>query len=184
LIRLGERGIREAFAYFHVGGPLHGIIQAFQMLHVQGRDDVDARRQDVLHVLVALGITAAGRVGMRQFIHQRDLRTARKERIDIHLFHLDASVLRSAHRDALQALDQARRVFAAMGFDHRDDHVDAFGLQAMGLLERLVGLAHARRIAQIYLETAAAIAAYHLQERRSLVRHAWESTPCRRARGS
>ena len=40
------------------------------MLYIDGSIDVDAGFQKLLHVLVPLGVTAAVRIGMGQFIYE------------------------------------------------------------------------------------------------------------------
>ena len=52
------------------------VVNGFDVLHVHGRDDVDALAQQLLDVLVALGVPAARRVGVGQLVHEGHGRTA------------------------------------------------------------------------------------------------------------
>ena len=55
------------------------------MLDVDCRVDVDAAIEQFLDIEVALGMTAARRIGMGQFVDQRDLRAARDDGVEIDL---------------------------------------------------------------------------------------------------
>ena len=56
----------------------HDIVQAFDMLDVERRVDVDAVRQDFLDVEVALGMAAAGRVGVGELVDEDQRRAPRR----------------------------------------------------------------------------------------------------------
>lgn len=59
------------------------------MLHVDGREDVDARLEHGLDVLPALRVLLARRVGVRELVDQAQLGAAQQDRREIHLldFH-------------------------------------------------------------------------------------------------
>ncbi len=46
--------VRDGLALNHAGDPLDDIVHRFEVLDVQGRDDVDPRREQLVDVLVAL----------------------------------------------------------------------------------------------------------------------------------
>ena len=75
------------------------------MLDVDRADDVDAGAQQVLHVFVTLSVLAIGRVGVREFIDQRDGRLARDDRVHIHLLERDAVISREPRRHDLEVAD-------------------------------------------------------------------------------
>ena len=50
------------------------VLQAFEMLDVERGPDVDAVAQDLLDVLVALGVDQARRVRMRELVDEQQLR--------------------------------------------------------------------------------------------------------------
>ena len=78
---------------------LDRVVQALQVLHVQRADHVDPCREDLLHVLVTLGVSAVGRVGVGQLVHQGHLRLAREDGVDVHLLDGDAAVFHLPARD-------------------------------------------------------------------------------------
>ena len=62
---------------------------------------MDAGREDVLDVLVALGVAAAGHVGVGQLVDEGHLRLAGQHGVDVHLLDGDAVVFLAAARDRL-----------------------------------------------------------------------------------
>ena len=58
------------------------------MLDVQCRIDVDAVRQQFLHIHVAFRVSAAGSIGMRQLIDQNEARPAGEDGVDVHLLEM------------------------------------------------------------------------------------------------
>ena len=85
------------------------------MLDVEGADDVDARGQQILHVLIALGVLAARDVGVGQFVHQGDFGPPGQDRLQVHLLEDDAAILHLAPGNDLQAFDEFGRFFRAHG---------------------------------------------------------------------
>ncbi len=53
------------------------------MLNVDGGEHVDAGIQQLFNILPAFGMARAGRVAVRQFVHQDQRRTARQRGIEI-----------------------------------------------------------------------------------------------------
>ena len=70
--------VGDALLHFNAGGFLNQIIEALQVLNVERADDVDARAQKFLDVLVALDVLASGGVGVGQFIDQAHHRSPRQ----------------------------------------------------------------------------------------------------------
>ena len=113
------------------------------MLDVDGGIDVDAGFQDLLHVEVALGMAAAGCVGVGEFVDKGDLRPAGQDGIEVHLVQPAPFVLDAPARDDLEAVEQRLGLLPAMGFDHPDDDVVAVLDAGAGGLQHFVGLADA-----------------------------------------
>ncbi len=61
------------------------IVEAFEMLDVTGRIDIDARSEQFLDILIALVVAAAGRVGVGEFVDQHQPGPACDDRVDVHL---------------------------------------------------------------------------------------------------
>jgi hypothetical protein len=69
----------------NAGDAADHIVERFQMLHIDRAVDVDAGGEQLMHVLPAFGMARAGDVGMGQFVHQDQRRTARQCAVEIEL---------------------------------------------------------------------------------------------------
>ena len=128
LVGLGQHRVGDALAHLDADQFLDRVVQALQVLDVQRGDDVNAGREDLLHVLVALGVAAAGHIRVSQLVDERDGRAARQNGVDVHLVDGDAVILDPSPRNDFQAFDQRRRVGAAVRLDKADDNIDALRL--------------------------------------------------------
>ncbi len=113
------------------------------MLDVDRGIDIDAVGQQFLDVEIALGVTAARRVGVRELVDQRDLRPPRDQRIEVHLLERLVPVADPLARQHLEPLQQRLGLRPAMGLDHADDDIGARLLPGVGALQHLIGLADA-----------------------------------------
>ncbi len=104
----------------------------------------------------------AGHVGVRQLVHQRDLRPAGEHRVEVHLLEGGAAVAQPGPRDHLQAVDQCGGVRAAVGLDEADHHVGAALGTPVPLAQHGVGLADACGAAQIDPEVSRVRTAHRL----------------------
>ena len=138
-----EERVRHRLADAHAGRLGDRVVERLQVLDVHGGHDVDAGLEEVEHVLVALGVPAAGDVGVGELVDHTDLRLrARIASTSISSIVTPRySTLRRGHD--LEVLELRLGVAAAVGLDEADDHVDAAGPERVGLLEHLVGLADA-----------------------------------------
>jgi hypothetical protein len=57
------------------------VVEALDVLDIDRGIDVDAVAQQFGDVEIALRVPAAGRIGVREFIDQRDRRAARNDRV-------------------------------------------------------------------------------------------------------
>ena len=80
-----ENGVGYGLAHAHAGDLRHYVVEALDMLDVDRRVDVDAGIEQLLHVLVALGMPAARDVGMRQLVDQDQVRSPFQRGVDIEL---------------------------------------------------------------------------------------------------
>ncbi len=101
------------------------VVQALDVLDIDRRVDVDAVVEQLLDVEIALGVAAAGRVGVGELVDQHDLRTPRDDGVEVHLLERAALVLDVPARDDLEPLQQSLGLLAAVGLDHADDDVVA-----------------------------------------------------------
>ena len=102
---------------------------------------------------------------MSEFVHQRQLRPALQQAVQIHLGQNMPLMLDDPAGQDLQAARQGLRFGAAMRFDHRGDDVDAFLQPRLGGFQHGVGLADTRRHAEEDAQLASTRAASTGQER-------------------
>ena len=97
--------------------------------------------EDLLDVLIPLGVADAGDVGVGELVDEHDLRTAGEHGVEVHLLHELAVVLDLEAGDDLEAPDRLLGQLAAVGLDEADDDVLALGAAVVGLAEHREGLA-------------------------------------------
>ena len=151
-----EHRIRHGLAHPHMGDLRDHVVEALDMLDVDRGVDVDAAREQFLDVEIALGVAAAGRVGVGEFVDQRDLRMARDQRVEVHFLDALIPVLDPLARHDLEAVQQRLGLGAPMGLDDADHHIGAGLLPGMRALQHLVGLADAGGGADENLQPAGA----------------------------
>ena len=78
-----KHGIGQRFGNADSRDATDHIVQALQMLHIDGRKDIDACAQQFIDVLPAFRMTRAGRIRVRQFIHQDQCGMPREGGVDI-----------------------------------------------------------------------------------------------------
>jgi hypothetical protein len=144
------------------GLPLHDprnaldrIVERLQVLDVQRGQHGDARRHQLLHVLPALLVPAAGDVGVRQFVHHRYLRSAGKHGVDIHLFEPGVPVADLPPGHHLEAVQQRGCRQATVRLDEAHHHVLSPLLEAMRHSQHRVGLAHPGGVGEPDVQAAA-----------------------------
>ena len=78
--RIGHR-----LAHPDAGDLGNDVVQAFDVLDIEGSVDVDAASDQLLDIHVTFGMAAARRIGVRQLINQRQLRASCQQGVQIHL---------------------------------------------------------------------------------------------------
>ena len=150
--------IRHGLADADAGDLGDDVVQALNMLDVERGVDVDAARQQFLDIEIALGMAAAGRIGMGEFVDEDEGRAPRQDRVQVHLVERAALVVDEPARDDLETVDQAFRLAAAMGLDDADHDIDPFRPAGAAGGQHLIGLADARRRAEEDLQAPAPFA--------------------------
>ena len=133
------------------------------MLDVEGRDDADPGVEQLLDVLPALLVARARDVGVCKLVDERDLRGPREDRVHVHLLEGAFAVLDLPARHDLQVADLRRRLGAPVRLDEADDDVLAVVAAAAPLVQHRVGLADARRGAEVDAQLSAG---HHVRLRR------------------
>ncbi len=156
--------VGHRFAHPHAGHAAHYVVQAFQMLYVDGCQHVDAGIQQLFHILPAFGVARTVSVAVRQFIHQHQRRVARQRGVEIEFMHQPAAMLDAFLRQQRQAVEQGGGLAAAVGFHHADQHVQPLSAQTLGFLQHGVGFADAGAGTEEYLQSAARFFIGHRQQ--------------------
>ena len=77
--------VGDRLALADAGDALDDVVDRLEVLDVDRRDHVDAGVEQLLDVLPALLVAAAGHVGVRQLVDERDLGPAGEHGVDVHL---------------------------------------------------------------------------------------------------
>ncbi len=144
-----EKRVRHGFA----GHAADHVVEAFQMLHVDGGHHVDAGIQQLVDILPAFGMARATGVAVRQLIHQDHRRMTGQGSIKIEL--RVAMLAGGATRQQRQAVKQLRRFGPVMGLHHADQHLQPLRAQAPCLLQHREGFPHPGAGAKVDLQLAA-----------------------------
>jgi hypothetical protein len=155
LVGRGDHGVGHGLAHARPGELRHLVVEALEVLDVDGGEDVDARRHDVGDVLVALGVLDPGRIGVRELVDQDQLGRAREDRRQVHLLDRRAAVLDAAAGEHLEPRDQRRGLRPPVRLHEADDDVAAGFRLRLALLQHPVRLADARGHAEEDLVAAA-----------------------------
>ena len=140
MIEFGHR-----LAHADAGDARHHIVQALDVLDIQRCIDIDAGGDQFLDIHVAFGMAAAGSVGVGEFIHQRELRAACQQGVEVHFVERVAAVFDRAAWDGFQAVEQRLGFLAAVGFDNTDRDIGAFAKASLGSGQHFERLADAWR---------------------------------------
>ena len=104
LVGAVEHPVGDALSHRHPGDGRHRVVEALDVLHIDGGVDVDARPQQFVHVLIALLVAAAVGVGVGQFVHQHQLGAAGDGRVQIEFPQGDAPMLHRQGGQSFQPL--------------------------------------------------------------------------------
>ena len=107
-------------------------------------------------ILPSLGMTAAGNIGVRVFVDQKQARPPRQCAVQVKLLHDLVAVDDRLARKSLEAFGQLLGLAAAMCLDQAGDDVAPAGFLGAGGRQHGVGFADAGRGAEKYLQMPAA----------------------------
>jgi hypothetical protein len=93
-----QDGVRDGFAHRDAGDLGDHIVEAVEVLDVEGGIDVDAGIDQFDDILPAFGVAAARGVGVGEFVHQDEAGVAGKRGVEIELFESDAAMRHTATR--------------------------------------------------------------------------------------
>src|SRR6516162_1985325 len=139
--------LRDALA----GELFDRVALVFDVLKIDGADDGDAGLEELFNVLPAVSVAAAGRIVVREAVHEADLRAPRKNSGDVHglaAFGLQRS---NDFERGEDGLDVGRN----FGLNSADDHVLAAFAATAAFVKHAEGFADAGSVAEKNLEAAA-----------------------------
>ncbi len=119
------------------------------MLDVQGAVDADARVEQLLDVLPALGVARAGGVGVGQLVHQEEAGAARQGGVEVELLQRDAAVLERPLGQRGKTLEERRGLGTAVRLEDADHDVHPLPRTGARRLQHRVRLPHAGRGAEV-----------------------------------
>ena len=144
-------GLPNAYA----GDAAHHIVQAFEVLHVDGGQHIDTDFKQLFDVLPTLGVAAARGVAVGQFIDQQHGRLAGQRGVEVELFDRLAFDLKHAQRQDFQALQLLQRFLSAVVLDDAHHHVHTLLAQALRGFQHGVGFSDTCRRTEKNLQLAA-----------------------------
>ena len=142
-VRLVEHAVGHRFRDPDVRDLPNDVVEALEVLHVDGGVDVDSGRQQFLDVLPAFRVTRARRVAVREFVDEHQVGAAREHRVDVEFVQHRTAILDAALRNHRQAVQQRFGVGAPMCLRYADHDVDALGQHFAGFGQHRVRLADA-----------------------------------------
>ena len=114
------------------------------MLDIERGPDIDAGGENLVDVLPALRMPAAGDIGVGVFVDEQQTGMARKCSVEVEFLEDLISINDRLARKNFEAFDERFGLAPAVGFDESGNHVAPVGLRGARGREHGVGLAHAR----------------------------------------
>ena len=145
LVRLLEHLVGERLAYPDLGELGDRVVQALEVLDVDGGDHVDSCRKHLVDVLPALLVARVRQVRVRELVDQRQLGRAADDRVDVHLLQLEAAVGRAQARHLLEPLRERGGLRTVVRLEVADHDVPPVRMCRAPLLQHPVGLPDTRR---------------------------------------
>ena len=142
VVRGVKEGIGDGLSHLHAGDPADDVIQTFQMLDVNGGEDVNPGLQQFVHILPALWMAGAGGITVRQLIHQNQRRTAGEGGVEIELIHVAPAVGEPPRRQGAQALQHRGGLFPAVGLRHANQNIQPLRPEPLRFRQHRPGFPH------------------------------------------
>ena len=135
---------------------LDDVVQRLEVLHVHRGDDADPLVEQRDHVLPALGPSGPGDVGVRQLVHDDDLRPPGDDGLDVHLLERHAAVLDAASGEPTSRSRTCASVSARPWVSTKPTTTSTpRPLRAWASVEHPERLPHSGRRADVHLESPA-----------------------------
>ena len=150
-----EQAIGQGFAHLDPGNAADDVVEAFEVLHVDGGPDVEAGGDQLFDVLPAFGVARKGHVRVGQLVDQQQPGPPGQGPVEVEFVQLAPTIFDLAKGQDFEALEQRRGLRTAVGFNHSHHHVEALRAQCAGGLEHGVGFADTGGGAEKNLQLAA-----------------------------
>ena len=150
LIRLVKNKIRYPFLYRNPRDGCHNVVQAFQVLHIYRGIYTDPFLEQLLDILVPLGMAASRRIRVGQLIHQDQTGPPFQRRIQVKFLQHYVFIRDFQRRKLLQPLQKGHGFRARMRFYIPGSDIDPRFRRLMGRFQHRIGLAHSCGIPKKY----------------------------------
>ena len=143
-----QDSIRHGLSHRDAGNARNDVGEAFKMLDIERRPDVDAGVEQLFDILPAFGVPAIGRVGVREFVDEDELRLSRQRGVYVEFLDDPTAIFAFATWQRLETVEERLRLRAPMRFRYAYDNIDALSLGRLRARQHRVGLADAGRGAE------------------------------------
>ncbi len=133
LVRHFEHSVGEGFGGADAGDAGDVVVEAFEVLDVEGGPEIDAGGDQFGDVLPALGVTEAGGVGVGELVDEQQGGAAGEGGIEVEVLEGLAAVGDALAGEDGESAELGLGFGAAVGFDEAGDDVFAGGPAAAGL---------------------------------------------------
>jgi hypothetical protein len=157
LVRLAHDPVRHSFTNLSISDALDDILNALEVLDIDGCNDIDPRIEQFDHVLPAFLRSRRSRhIGVGKLVDQHDLWVSGKYAIEVHLFKHSSSMLNHPAGNDLKISEARLGHGPTVAFVEADDDVRAAVAAAMAFVEHRDGLSDPGRCAEIDAKAASA----------------------------
>ena len=125
LVRDADHGIGDRLAHADAGELADLVVEALEVLDVDGREDIDPGVEHVLNILIALLVLDTRRVGVRELVDQTQLGIAIEDPRQVHLLERRVAIAHTPARDHFEPLGLLERLRAPVRLEVPDHDVPA-----------------------------------------------------------
>lgn len=136
-----DDAVRQRLLHADTSDLSDNIVEALDVLDVQGRVHVDARFEQFDDIQIALRMAAAGSIRMREFVDEHEFRPPCEDRVEIKLGQPAPLVLDAATGGHFEPEQERLGLPAFVRLDDADHDIDAFAMTRPRRQQHFVGLA-------------------------------------------
>ena len=147
-----EHPVGDCLPHGDAGNLSDHIVEAFDVLDIERRPDINPGFEQLFNILPALFVTTSVSVRVGEFIHKEQVGTASQGRIDRKLPQSDAAIRGFSQGECFEPGQQGLRLHPSVWFDIPDDDIPSLAFRSLGVLQHQVRLADSRSIPKEHLE--------------------------------